>query len=1053
MCPADITASTDPFSACEAYVEIDPAEITGDCDLQTLVNDYNGTTNASDVYPLGETEVCFDILSNAGAPNQCCFTVTVEDNTAPVFTSCPADMTIELDAGECEAALTFDITAVDECNLQDFQMHQNGGLTLDPSNFTTNAVGLAGGGVVCGFVTEPVGYGRLFDLENEVGVSPSSDFTVQQVEYVTNFNSPANPVTTNIYAFPDGTTVPTMAAQTLIATFTTTHPVSFGNTLHTIAISGIIPAGQELFVAQEAASDVFGGTIFASEGGPFAGAPELAPSYVFGCPSLGLFPDYTDVDGFFPQYSHMIQVTGATLDPEVPTIADPGNQFASGDAFPIGGPYCLLYTAIDLSGNSSTCEFCVTVNEFDSPTGSLTCNDHVNISLDENCESLVGADDILEGGPYGCYDNYTVNLFYDSGLTQPVPTSPLLTSQNIGQTLYVQVVDPNSSQGNSCWGTLFVEDKIIPALECNNYSIGCNDDDLPGSEYNASDDLVIPGVQSVDNATVMESADYSGAATAVITDVNVSIETNHTWVGDLQLTIQSPSGAQVLLLDNWNNAGICGGCAGDGLDVTFDDDATATQADLGATCMNNPAAAGDFQPVNPLSVFNGEDPNGTWTIIVGDVCGGDAGTVNATVHISTSGNTIPYPVPEGVTVIGNDQPYTLLGFDPCGPATLTYEDEEEEGDCVNDDYIKKIYRTWTAVDQSGNSTSCTDTITIGRSTIDDIEFPTNKDGIEDDYILCTDGDVSPDNTGWPTINGQPVQNGGDCEFAVDWDDQIIPICEGTYKIIRTWTVLAWCPTTEIANDVQIIKVVDDQGPSLTCPDDMVVSTGQTDCTASVILPAPSISDACSDANSYEIEVSQGLLVGNTLYGLPLGITTVTYTASDACGNEATCTFQILVEDEVPPVAICESYHAVALTINEPTLVPAIVFDDGSYDNCGPVTFEVRRMDNPNCPGNDATPFGDYVPFYCCDVGLDAAGDPLTVMVELRVRDAANNTNSCMVEVEVQDKLNPAILCPPDKVLDCYDDPYDLDVTGYATATDNCSAVVTHIDQGSIGQLW
>ena len=28
-----------------------------------------------------------------------------------------------------------------------------------------------------------------------------------------------------------------------------------------------------------------------------------------------------------------------------------------------------------------------------------------------------------------------------------------------------------------------------------------------------------------------------------------------------------------------------------------------------------------------------------------------------------------------------------------------------------------------------------------------------------------------------------------------------------------------------------------------------------------------------------------------------------------------------------------------------TLVPASVFDDGSYDNCGPVTFSVRRMDS------------------------------------------------------------------------------------------------------------
>jgi hypothetical protein len=158
--------------------------------------------------------------------------------------------------------------------------------------------------------------------------------------------------------------------------------------------------------------------------------------------------------------------------------------------------------------------------------------------------------------------------------------------------------------------------------------------------------------------------------------------------------------------------------------------------------------------------------------------------------------------------------------------------------------------------------------------------------------------------------------------------------------------------------------------------------------------------------------------------------------------------------QVPPVTICESFHVVSLTLDEPTLVPALVFDDGSYDNCGPITYKVRRMDNPNCPGNDAFPtncnacnspndWADYVPFYCCDV----AGP--NVMIVLQVTDAAGNTNTCMVEVEVQDKIDPVILCPPNKTLDCYGDPYDLDVTGYAVATDNCTVEITHIDQGSL----
>ncbi len=67
LCPPDITVTTDPYDgdlSCDAYVTIDPVEITGDCDLATIVNDFNGTTNASGVYPEGTTTVTFTVISN-----------------------------------------------------------------------------------------------------------------------------------------------------------------------------------------------------------------------------------------------------------------------------------------------------------------------------------------------------------------------------------------------------------------------------------------------------------------------------------------------------------------------------------------------------------------------------------------------------------------------------------------------------------------------------------------------------------------------------------------------------------------------------------------------------------------------------------------------------------------------------------------------------------------------------------------------------------------------------------------------------------------------------
>ena len=1055
QCPESvIVATTDPGSACSAFVTIPQPLTNGGCDLSTLTHDYpdgSTITDASGVYPFGTTLVTYCITDMATGTDVCCTVeVIVQDNTAPELT-CPGDMTINLDAGECEAFLDFDISAFDECNTQDFSFHQNGGLA--PDGFLAGALGVAGGGVVCGFANEAVGYARLFDL-TALGVPASQEFVVTAVDYVLNTNSPANPVTVNVYSYPAGTTVPTMAGGTLLATASTTQPVSFGNTLHTQLIDAVIPAGEMVLVTTEAVSNVFGGTIFAMEGGPFGGAPELAPSYVFGCPSLGIFPDFTDLDGFFAGGSHMVQLNGSTLDPSVPVTADPGNPFANGDALPIGGPHCFIYTAEDLAGNVATCEFCVTIQEYPNPSGSLTCNAQSGqVSLDDNCEAIIGADDVLEGGNYGCYDDYIVDLFYDENLTQPITSSPLVTSQQIGQIIWVRVTDPET--GNNCWSSLLVEDKIIPALECEDFTIACTDSGIPGSEFGLTESLDIPGVASADNATVSSAADYDNPG-STITDINVAISSDHTWVGDLTIEIVSPSGTTVQLLDNWNNAGICGGCAGNGLEVTFDDAATLTPADLGNTCNNAPAAEGTYQPVDALSAFNGEDPNGTWTINIADACLGDNGTTSATVMISTSGNVVELPLPAGATVtpqdLANGQPYTVIGFDPCSAVILTYVDTEAEGDCVADPFIKQITRTWTAVDASGNEATCSEIITVIRSTVADVVFPLNRDDLELPSFSCTggyatdaNGHPAPSASGYPTINGQPIISGDACEFGVTYEDLVIPICEGTYKILRTWTVLAWCPTTDVATDLQIIKVVDDQGPNLVCSPDQTISTSQQDCTASAIIAYPTVTDACGTPSFVSVTVSNGTLnAQNTaVFGLPLGITTVTFIYVDACGNESTCSYDINVVDQVPPVAICESFHVVGLTIDEPTLVPALIFDDGSYDNCNLVEYLVRRMDNPNCPGFDGTPFGPFAPFYCCDVGGP------NVMVELRVRDEAGNTNSCMIEVEVQDKLNPAIQCPPNLILDCYEDPFDLNITGYATASDNCSAEVTFFDNGDL----
>ena len=103
----------------------------------------------------------------------------------------------------------------------------------------------------------------------------------------------------------------------------------------------------------------------------------------------------------------------------------------------------------------------------------------------------------------------------------------------------------------------------------------------------------------------------------VINDVNVSVDIQHTWVGDLDITLTAPDGTTTVEL---MPSGTCGNC--DDMNVTFDDDA--------ANPITGAAApiSGDFQPASgSLSTFNGLQSAGDWTLTITDNANQDGGNL------------------------------------------------------------------------------------------------------------------------------------------------------------------------------------------------------------------------------------------------------------------------------------------------------------------------------------------------------------------------------------------------------------------------------------------
>ena len=138
-----------------------------------------------------------------------------------------------------------------------------------------------------------------------------------------------------------------------------------------------------------------------------------------------------------------------------------------------------MVTAIvtDAYGNMDSCTFNVEVIEFIPPFNGLACNNSINLSLDVNCTAIVTADMILEGGPYGCYDNYCITVENAGG----VAVDNIFDLGDVGQTFTITITDCLGG-GNSCWGYVNIEEKLLPEIECpDDIDLTCNQD--PEARY------------------------------------------------------------------------------------------------------------------------------------------------------------------------------------------------------------------------------------------------------------------------------------------------------------------------------------------------------------------------------------------------------------------------------------------------------------------------------------------------------------------------------------------------------------------------------------------
>ncbi len=366
----------------------------------------------------------------------------------------------------------------------------------------------------------------------------------------------------------------------------------------------------------------------------------------------------------------------------------------------------------------------------------------------------------------------------------------------------------------------------------------------------------------------------------------------------------------------------------------------------------------------------------------------------------------------------------------CSPYTVTFNDVLESSGTCDGGIVARYIRTYYIIDDYNNGATCEQVISLAQAELGDVVFPPSLTG--PDALICFPlPDTSPVNTGYPTIEGNDLLPGMFCNLSAIRSDIIVPICSGSYKILRTWTVVDWCNGNATTTQMQTIEVLDSTPPVVNAPANITVSTGPLSCQANAVLLPAEVLEDCSEVYTVRMQGPFGTIHSNggPIPPLPIGIHNITFIATTDCGVSGQDIMQVKVEDLQPPAPVCHQYLAIPVNLEGTALVPASVFNAGSTDNCGDVYVKVKRMSTPEgeeCfnPGNPDNQFDDFLQLCCEDIPNN------NIMVILRVYDLPpgagpvsdthleGHYNDCMVEVQVQDKFAPELICPSDLTISC-----------------------------------
>ncbi len=381
----------------------------------------------------------------------------------------------------------------------------------------------------------------------------------------------------------------------------------------------------------------------------------------------------------------------------------------------------------------------------------------------------------------------------------------------------------------------------------------------------------------------------------------------------------------------------------------------------------------------------------TWTAT--DACNNTSSCIQAITVNDCENPTITCPdditvcTDPGVCYATNVALGTPVTGDNCGVASVTNDAPTQfpKGDTTV---------TWTVTDTAGLTATCTQTVTVNDC--------------EDPWVTCP---------GAITVNNDTGVCGAVVTYTVDYGDncpgatlaQTAGLPSGsTFPVgTTTNTFVVTDAAGRTASCSFDVMVVDNEPPTITCPDDITQCNDLGICGAVVTYTPPVGTDNCPGATTALIA---GLGSGATF---PVGTTTETYRVTDAAGNTAECSFTITVNDCEDPSITCPGQITVQCPGNVPAPDISLV---SAMDNCDPspvITWQGDTVLTDPCGG--------------------------TITRTYRATDACGNWAECtQIIITINDTVSPTIVCPPDITVNSDPDACGANVTvPTPTVNDNC----------------